>query len=133
MAPTTRRTLGTLLIALGVLAWSPFLYLVAGGQHPSIWPYLAAHLTGVLGGSALRRGAFSPEVSGASPPGRRRRLAGRLLIVLGVIAWAPYIYQHNFLRQALPIAPYLSVHLSGVLGGSALLLSVPVSRWLARR
>lgn len=53
--PELRRKAGTILIWLGVLAWAPYFYLdKIVGQDVIITPFLAAHLTGVLGGAALR-------------------------------------------------------------------------------
>lgn len=54
MMAARRRTWGTLLIWLGVFAWAPFLILLVNGQQVSIFPFLAAHLAGVLGGAWLR-------------------------------------------------------------------------------
>jgi hypothetical protein len=123
-----RKKLGNLLTLMGVLAWLPFLYLVASGGEPSIFPFLIIHLSGVLGGSQLRRSA-SPSITKLS----RRQLVGRIMIILGVIAWAPYLYQNEILGQSIEITPYLTAHLTGVLGGIALLLSVPLTRYLSGR
>lgn len=122
-----RKKIGFILTLIGVLAWVPFLYLVANGQEPSIFPYLTAHLTGVVGGSQLRRSA-SPRKKVRS----RRQVAGRVLILLGVFAWAPYLYQKEILGQSIEMAPYLTAHLTGVLGGIALLLSVPLTQYIQR-
>ena len=46
--------MGTILIWLGVAAWLPFLYLLAAGQNPSIYPYLIVHLIGIIGGTRLK-------------------------------------------------------------------------------
>jgi hypothetical protein len=118
-----RKTLANILIIMGVLAWGPFLYLVATGQEPSIFPYLTVHLIGVIGGSQLRR-----KSSPSTKKRNRRQVAGRILIILGVFAWAPYLYQKEILSQSVEIAPYLTAHLIGVLGGIALLLSVLLSQ-----
>ncbi len=51
----TRVLAGTVMIYLGVLAWGPYLYLTrVAGVDVEITGFLAAHLTGVLGGAALR-------------------------------------------------------------------------------
>jgi hypothetical protein len=123
-----RRKIGNFLTLLGVLAWVPFLFLIVRGQEPSIFPFLLVHLSGVLIGSQLRRGA-SPSRGKLS----RRQLIGRIMIILGVFAWAPYIYQKEILGQSIEIAPYLTVHLTGVLGGIALMLSVPLTRYFQGR
>jgi hypothetical protein len=50
-----RILLSKFMIYAGVLAWAPYFYLERVlGQDQNIAPFLAAHLTGVLGGSALR-------------------------------------------------------------------------------
>ncbi len=118
-----RKTLANILIIMGVLAWVPFLYLVATGQEPSIFPYLTVHLIGVIGGSQLRR-----KSSPSTKKRNRRQVTGRILILLGVFAWAPYLYQKEILSQSVEMAPYLTAHLFGVLGGIALLLSVLLSQ-----
>jgi hypothetical protein len=59
-------------------------------------------------------------------------VAGRILIILGVFAWAPYLYQKEILAQTIEIVPYLTVHLIGVLGGIALLLSVLLTQYWQR-
>jgi hypothetical protein len=122
-----RKTVANILTILGALAWVPFLYLVANGQEPSIFPYLTVHLIGVIGGSQLRRGS-----SPSTKKRYRRQVAGRILIILGVFAWAPYLYQKEILAQSIEMAPYLTVHLIGVLGGIALLLSVVVTQYWQR-
>ena len=66
---------------LGVLAWLPFILLVALGYEPSIFPFLAVHLTGVIGGSRLRSSA-NPE---SKKKHSRRTVIGRILIILGVL------------------------------------------------
>jgi hypothetical protein len=62
----------------------------------------------------------------------RRQIVGRVMIVLGVAAWAPYLYQKELLSQSVEITPYLIVHLIGVLGGSLMLASVPLMQFLEK-
>jgi len=45
---------------------------------------------------------------------------GRILIWTGVLAWVPYFFMNYANGANLPMAPFLTVHLIGVLGGSAL-------------
>jgi len=116
--------LGNILVVVGVLAWTPFLALVARGDEPSIFPFLAVHLTGVIGGSRLRaygRGDTDEKTN-------RRYTYGRLLILLGVLAWSPYLYQKHILDRAIDIGPFLLLHLVGVLGGIGLILTVPLGK-----
>lgn len=123
-----------ILIWLGVLVWAPFLAEVTSGQAVSIFPFLAAHLSGVLGGWWLRTSADRMEgvVRSTDTHGRRRKIASRILIYAGVLAWVPYFYFSRILGQETNIAPFLAAHLSGVLPGLALRLSVEWER-LARR
>lgn len=134
MTAARRRTWGMLLIWLGVSAWAPFLVLIANGQEVSIFPFLAAHLTGVLGGAWLRASADRMEGLHRvrDRRGQRRKLASRVLIYLGVLAWAPYFYLERVIGQDVDIFPFLAVHLTGVLGGAALRASVELDR-LTRR
>lgn len=140
MQPTTmtaekRRTWGTILIWIGVLAWLPFFMLLAFGRSVTIFPFLAVHLTGVLGGWWLRTGADRLEGLDKVHDtfGRRRRLFSRILIYLGVLAWAPYFYLERVLGQDVAITPYLAAHLTGVLGGAAVRASVEVERLVKKR
>jgi hypothetical protein len=130
MTPDQRRTYGTILIWIGVLAWAPWLVLLALQRPVSIFPFLAVHLTGVLGGAYLR--ASADRLEGIDPAretfGRRRRLVSRILIYLGVLAWAPYFYLERVLGQDVAITPFLAAHLTGVLGGAALRASVEIER-----
>ncbi len=134
MTPDNRRRIGTLLIWLGVLVWAPFLASVTTGDEISIFPFLALHLTGVLGGWWLRWSADRIEGVERSTDtrGRRRKIASRILIYLGVLAWAPYFYLTRVLGQDTNIAPFLAVHLTGVLPGLVLRLSVEWERFAKR-
>lgn len=134
MTATHRRTWGTILIWLGVFAWAPFLILITSGQEVSIFPFLAAHLTGVLGGAWLRASADRMEGLDRvqNRQGWRRKIASRILIYLGVLAWAPYFYLERVLGQDVDIFPFLAAHLTGVLSGAALRASVELGR-LTRR
>jgi hypothetical protein len=135
IAVERQRKLATGLIWLGVLAWAPFLYFVAARVEVSIFPFLALHLTGVLGGLWLR--ARAGRLESVTPAGevfgRQRILLSKLMIYAGLLAWAPYFYLTRVLSQEQSIAPFLTAHLTGVLGGSALRASVEVQRYLQRR
>ena len=118
--------IGKVLLIMGVLAWAPFLILVAMGEEPSIYPFLAVHLTGVIGGTRLRSRGKDGETKKRS----RRQIIGKILILLGVLAWAPYLYQKDVLGQPIEIGLFLTAHLTGVLTGIALLISVPLQKYL---
>ena len=125
--PDTQQ-IGKLLLIMGVLAWAPFLILVGMGEEPSIYPFLAVHLTGVIGGTRLR----ARRNDGKAKQRSRRQVIGRILILLGVLAWAPYLYQKDVLGQPVEIGLFLTAHLSGVLTGFALLLSIPLLNYLQK-
>jgi hypothetical protein len=132
--PEGWRWLGNGLILLGVLIWVPFLTATAAGEDWPILPFLAAHLAGVLGGWRLRARAAAMEGrSGEARHGWRRRWLSRVLIYLGVLAWVPYFYQTRILGRELDISPYLAAHLTGVLSGVALRLSLELERLRTRR
>jgi len=133
MSSLNRRTLGTILIWLGVLAWAPFLTLAASDQPVSIFPFLAAHLAGVLGGAWLRSSANRMEGVTKVGNGRLRRITSRIMIYLGVLAWAPFFYLEKVLGQDVEISPFLAAHLTGVLGGIALRASVELDRFIVPR
>lgn len=112
-----QNTWGTILIVLGVVAWAPFFYLLSRGQDVSIFPFLAAHLTGVLSGIWLRsRGVAAKDKN----ENRGLRLTSTVLIYLGVLAWAPYFYLTRVAGVDAVITPFLAAHLSGVLSGIGL-------------
>ena len=133
MSSQNRRSLGSLLIWAGVLAWGPFIYLLANQQAPSIFPFLGAHLAGVLGGAALRASADRMEGVTRTKHGQIRRTVGIVMIYLGVLAWAPYFYLSKIVGQPVELGPFLAVHLTGVLGGGAVRASVELDRFFARK
>jgi uncharacterized membrane protein YjjB (DUF3815 family) len=104
--------------------------LLALGRPVSIVPFLAAHLVGVLGGLWLRSSADGLEGLDKAQEtfGARRRLVSKIMIYLGVLAWAPYFYIDRVLGQEVVITPFLAAHLTGVLGGAAVRASVEVER-----
>lgn len=118
--PLTRYRLGTVLIWLGVLTWAPFILLRIAGEKPSLFWYLPFHLVGVIGGARLRASARR-EMD--MPPSKRNRLraAGHGLIYLGILVWAPYFYLKMFTSMPAEVMDFLPYHLTGVLGGVAVL------------
>lgn len=130
MSASRRRSVGATVIWLGVLVWLPFIVLIMNKQSVSIFPFLALHLSGVLGGWWLRQSADRLEgiAAAQSTKGRRRKIASRVLIYLGVLAWVPYLYLDKIVGQETAIGPFLATHLTGVLSGVALRLSVAFDR-----
>lgn len=126
---TMQRRLAWILIGIGVLAWVPYFYRLSAGETPSILPYLAVHLAGVLSGAWLRSRSTSAT---QKAHGRRRKVVANVMVLLGVLAWAPYFYLNEIAMQPQPLAPFLTAHLIGVLGGSALRVSVMIEGYLKR-
>lgn len=121
MKPQQQLTLGYVLIGLGVAAWIPYVVLLLAGAEISFLPFLGLHLAGVLSGAWLRSRATRSLAMGK--PHRRRGLVGRILIYLGILAWVPYFVLQQALGAEISMAPFLTAHLIGVLGGGALLVS----------
>jgi hypothetical protein len=111
-----RYRLGIILVWLGIFTWAPFIFLRAVGEKPPFLLFLPFHLIGVIGGSRLR--AMARKEMGLAPPKRNfLRIAGHVLIILGILVWGPYLYLKLFLVQPVEVMEYLPFHLVGVLGG----------------
>jgi hypothetical protein len=129
-----RYRLGTVLVWLGVFTWAPFIFLRAVGEKPPFLYFLPFHLIGVIGGSRLR--SLARRELGMHPPERNfLHTAGHILILLGILVWAPYLYSKLALGQPVEVMNYLPFHLAGVLGGVLLhVLSFVIERYfLAER
>lgn len=114
-----RYRLGTILLWLGVLTWAPFIFLRATGEKPSFLLFLPFHLVGVIGGSRLR--SIAQRQLGMSLPKRNfLHTAGHILILFGILVWAPYLYLKIVMGQPVEVMHYLPFHLAGVLGGVVL-------------
>ena len=110
-----KRTWGTVFIYIGVAVWFPYFYLLAAGQNVSLLPFLIVHLSCVLAGARLRADGSAKVASSSRET--RLRLASRVLITLGVLAWAPYFYISRVQNIETELTPYLLAHLTGVLSG----------------
>ena len=111
-----RYRLGTVLLWLGVFIWAPFIFLRAIGEQPVFLFFLPFHLIGVIGGARLRSMARR-ELGMPASNQNRLHTAGHLLILLGILVWAPYLYLKLVLGQPVEVMNFLPFHLTGVLGG----------------
>ena len=111
-----RYRLGTILLWLGVFTWAPFIFLRAIGEQPVFLFFLPFHLIGVIGGARLRSMARR-ELGMPASNQNRLHAAGHLLILLGILVWAPYLYLKLVLGQPAEVMNFLPFHLMGVLGG----------------
>ena len=107
--------LGRLLVGLGVAVWPVWgaWFLLGGAPHVA-WAVLLHLALVVPGGAILRRARPRPTRAEA-----RRKRIGEVLIALGVLAWAPYLYLSGSEREV-PSLPFLIWHLSGVIPGALL-------------
>jgi hypothetical protein len=114
-----RYRLGTILIWLGVFTWAPFIFLKAIGEKPPFLLFLPFHLLGVVGGARLR--AIARKELGLIPNKKNNlTIAGHLMIFLGILVWAPYLYIKLVTGPAVDVMNYLPYHLAGILGGVSL-------------
>ncbi len=120
-AALSRYRLGTVMVWVGVLTWVPFMLLRIAGEKPSLLWFLPIHLAGVMGGSRLR--SVARKEMGVDPP-RRNLLAraGHAMSFLGILVWAPYFYLKVIAHQPADVSHFLPYHLTGILGGAALML-----------
>ncbi len=119
LQPNQIKRLSRIFIWIGVLAWAPYLTLVFMDKDVSILPFLAFHLTGILGGLRLRKMASEADGEPKKVVSKSKKIS-RIMIILGVSAWLPYLYLTNVQGQDVAIGPYLSVHLPLVVGGIAI-------------
>ena len=110
---------GTIFIIIGVLVWIPYFVLRINGGSPSLLVYLPFHLLGVIGGARMRKTAN--EQLGIPIEKRRgyKRIA-HYLVIASLLVWIPY-YALKFSGRPVELAPFLTVHLVGILGGIGLM------------
>jgi hypothetical protein len=106
-------TLGRVLVAAGVAIWPVWGTLFLLDRAPHVALAIGAHLALVIPGGMILR-AHRPE---AQRRARGRRL-GEVLILLGVLAWAPYFILSR--DGEVESWPFLAAHLSGVIPGAVL-------------
>lgn len=111
-----RYRLGSILVWLGVFVWAPFIFLRAIGESPSFLVFLPFHLLGVIGGSRLRSAARK-ELGMLPPEKSILHVAGHIMILFGILVWAPYLYLKLVMEQPVEVMNFLPFHLIGVLGG----------------
>ena len=117
----SRYRLGTALVWLGVLTWVPFMLLRIAGEKPSLLWFLPFHLAGVMGGSRLR--SMARKEMGVDPPKKNLLTrAGHAMSFLGILVWAPYFYLKVIAQQPVDVSHFLPYHLTGILGGAALMI-----------
>jgi hypothetical protein len=110
------RRVGGALVTIGVLVFPAWFLLLVLDSEPSLLIAIVLHLLFVIpGGILLRRGRPPADQAIA----RRRRL-GELLVSAGVCAWIPYLVLSDAMGGDPPLAPFLALHLAGVVPGSLL-------------
>lgn len=61
-----------------------------------------------------------------------RRRWGRRLILLGIATWVPYFTLRYLAQNDVPLGPFLTLHLMGVIPGALLTRGEGFSAWLKR-
>lgn len=112
-------------MAAGVAIWPAWGTLFLMDRAPHVALAIGAHLALVIPGGMILR-AHRPE---AHRRARGRRL-GDVLILLGVLAWAPYFILSR--NGEVASWPFLVWHLSGVIPG-AVLRYTPLGERVLRR
>ena len=111
-----RYRIGIGLIWVGVLTWLPFIIMRANGTYPSIFWFLPFHLTGVIGGSRLRKIARR-EMGEDAPKQNAFRSIGHVLIFLAILVWGVYFYLKLVAVQPVEVGDFLPYHLTGIFSG----------------
>lgn len=124
----SRYGFGKTLTWLGILAWAPYAVLTIGGESPPFLPYLAAHLLAILGGAWIRRRDPAARHRNSLAGKTRARKIGSLLTLMGAAVWVPYFIVKDFTSLQVDLAPFLLLHLGGVVPG--LLLRVGLLDWV---
>ena len=112
---------GLALIWVGALTWLPFILMRANGLKPNILWFLPFHLTGVVGGSRLRKMARQ-EMGADAPKKNAFRTIGHTLIFLAISVWGVYFYLKLALGQPVDVGDFLPYHLTGIFSGIVFLL-----------
>lgn len=115
-----RYRIGIGLIWVGVLTWVPFIVMRANGIYPSIFWFLPFHLTGVVGGSRLRKVARQ-EMGEDAPKKNTFRSIGHVLVFLAISVWGVYFYLKLVAGQPVEVGDFLPYHLTGIFIGIAFL------------
>jgi hypothetical protein len=89
------------------------------GESPSLLFYLPFHLLGVVGGSRLRKNAKKQL---GIPIEKRRgyKLVAYFLVIASLLVWIPY-FVLKLSGRSVEVAPFLTVHLIGMLSGTGLI------------
>jgi hypothetical protein len=61
---------------------------------------------------------------------RSRHKWARIFLVIGVLAWLPYMISNYILQHDVEMAPYLAVHLFGVIPGTLLRRGPETLTWI---
>lgn len=129
--PNHLRKFGTIFIIIGVLVWAPYFVLRINGESPSLLVFLPFHLLGVVGGARMRKTANKQ----LGIPNEKRRGYKRIahyLVIASLLVWIPY-YVLKFSGRPVELAPFLAVHLVGILGGTGLLVVGTAVKFIQER
>jgi hypothetical protein len=111
---------GTILLWGGILVWLPYFALRMVGESPSLMAFLPFHLVGVIGGARLRTTA-NRQLGKPIEKRKGYKLVAHILVIASLLVWIPY-YAFKLTGQPVELAPYLTLHLIGIISGTALMV-----------
>jgi hypothetical protein len=117
--PHQLHKIGTFLVWTGVLVWVPYFGLRIAGESPSLLVFLPFHLAGVMGGSRLRTAA-NHQLGKPKENRKGYKRVAHVLVIASILVWIPY-YALKVTGRPVELAPFLIVHLIGILSGTGLM------------
>lgn len=119
MISEKKQKLSNIFIWLGLLAWVPYIGLRIFKIDVIVIPFLAVHLTGVIGGVILRRQSGQSGESDSNSRKIRKKIS-TVLLILGISVWGVYFLLEWITGVEREVTPFLIAHLSGVLSGAGI-------------
>ena len=129
--PNHLRKFGTIFIIIGVLVWAPYFVMRINGESPSLLVFLPFHLLGVVGGARMRKTA-NKQLGIPIEKSRGYKRIARYLVIASLLVWILY-YALKFSGRPVEVAPFLTVHLVGMLGGTGLMGVGAAVQYLQKR
>lgn len=121
MNPRQLYKYGTVLLWAGVLVWAPYFALRMMGESPSLMVYLPFPLLGVIGGARMRTTA-NKQLGKRVEKRRGYKRIAHYLVIASILVWIPY-YALKLSGRPVELAPFLTVHLIGILSGTGLMIA----------
>lgn len=129
--PHQLHRIGTVLLWIGVLVWAPYFALRVAGESPSLLVFLPFHLAGVIGGSRIRAGA-NRQLGKPREKRKGYKRVAHVLVIASILVWILY-YALKVSGWPVELAPFLVVHLIGILSGTGLMAVGWAARYFRKR